>query len=147
MKKDRSTVTSLVTVFLLGACLLALAFTAPWLTKLFIEAFDRPSTVFTPIIATFYCILPFAAGVLCCLGMLLSNIAHEKVFIKQNISLLRAMSILLFVATLIFVAAGCFYMPFFLLALCAAFITLIVRVVKNCFAAAVILKDENELTI
>ena len=147
MKKDRSTVTSLVAVFALGVCLLTLAIAAPWLTRMFIETFDRPGTIFTPIVVTFYCIFPFAAAVLVCLGKLLSNIAHDKVFIKQNVSLLRLVAVFLFCATVIFVVAGFFYMPFFLLALCAVFITLIVRVVKNCFAAAVILKDENELTI
>lgn len=147
MKKDRSALLSLVTVGILGGVLLFLACTAPMLTELFIEHFDRPATIFSPVVTTFYTILPFAAGVLVCLWKLLGNILGGEVFIPLNVRLLRIISFLLFFATVIFAAAGYFYMPFYLLAVCAAFITLIVRVVKNCFAAAVVLKDENDMTI
>lgn len=147
MKKDRSTLTSLICVILFGVALLAIAFTAPMLTRMFMDFFNRPETVFVPIVATFYSIFPFAAAVLGCLGVLLTNIIGGKVFIRQNVALLRAISIFLFIATLIFFVSS-FYMPsFWLLTVCAAFMVLIVRVVKNCFAAAVILIDENELTI
>ena len=81
------------------------------------------------------------------LWKLLGNILGGEVFTRQNTRLLRAISFLLFFATIIFVVAGYFYMPFYLLAVCAAFMVLIVRVVKNCFAAAVLLKDENDMTI
>ena len=147
MKKDRSALVSLITVAVFSALLIVLAFTAPMLVRGFIGRFFRPESIYLPILVTFYTILPFAAGVLICLWKLLGNILGGEVFILQNTRLLRALSILLFFATIIFVAAGHFYMPFYLLAVCAAFITLIVRVVKNCFAAAVLLKDENDMTI
>ncbi len=147
MKKDKSAVVSLITVLLLGGVLIALAFTAPILAKGFIEHFGRPEGIYLPIVTAFYAILPFAAGVIVCLYMLLKNILTGNVFIRHNVRLLRTISILLFVATLIFAVAGYFYMPFYLLAVCAAFMVTIVRVVKNCFAAAVLLKDENDMTI
>ena len=147
MKKDKSTLVSLICVLLLGGVLAILAFTAPMLTKAFIESFNRPAAVFYPVVTTFYCILPFAAGVIVCLIKLLLNIMGGEVFTKLNVTLIRSISILMFIATLIFAVAGYFYMPFYLLAVCAAFITLIVRVVKNCFTAAVVLKDENDMTI
>lgn len=147
MKNDKSTIVSLITLWMLGGVLIALAFTAPPLTKAFIERFNRPQSIYIPIVTTFYCIFPFAAGVIVCLSGLLRNIIGGDVFITANVKLLRAISILLFFATLIFAVAGYFYMPFFLLAVCAAFIVLIVRVVKNCFAAAVLIKDENDMTI
>lgn len=147
MKKDRSTITSFVCVIIFSVVLLAIAFTAPRLTRVFMEFFNRPETVFIPIVATFYCVFPFAAAVLLCLGVLLANIINGKVFISQNVKLLRAISVFLFIATIIFFVSS-FHMPsFWLLTVCAAFMVLIVRVVKNCFAAAVILKDESELTI
>lgn len=147
MKKDKSAAVSLITLYLLFAVLIALAITAPVLAKTFIEKFDRPETIFFPVVVTFYCIFPFAVGVIFCLSRLLKNIMKENVFITENVKLLRAISILLFVAAMIFAVAGYFYMPFYLLAVCSAFIVLIVRVVKNCFAAAVLLKDENDMTI
>ena len=147
MKKDRSALVSLITVGVFSVLLLVLAFTAPMLVRGFIGRFFRPETIYLPILVTFYTVLPFAAGVLLCLWKLLGNILSGEVFTRQNTRLLRILSILLFVATLIFIAAGHFYMPFYLLAVCAAFMVLIVRVVKNCFAAAVLLKDENDMTI
>ena len=147
MKKDRSALVSLVTVGALSAVLLLLAVFGPMLTSAFIERFDRPESVYLPIVVTFYAILPFAAGVLLCLWKLLGNILADAVFIEQNVRLLRSISFLLFFATAVFAVAGYFYMPFYLLAVCAAFMALIVRVVKNCFAAAVVLKEENDMTI
>ncbi len=147
MKKDRSALVSLVSVGILGIVLSALAVFAPMLVSAFIERFERPESIYLPIVVTFYAILPFAAGVLVCLWKLLRNILAEAVFLRQNVRLLRAISFLLFFATIIFLAAGYFYMPFYLLAVCAAFMVLIVRVVKNCFAAAVALKEENDMTI
>lgn len=147
MKKDRSALLTLVALGILGGLLVFLAFTAPRLARLFVETFNRPAAIVTPILTTFYVILPFAAGVLVCMWKLLCNILSGEVFLTVNVLLLRIVGILLFFATLIFAVAGYFYMPFYLLAVCAAFITLIVRVVKNCFAAAVVLKDENDMTI
>lgn len=147
MKKDRSALVSLVTVGVLSIVLLALAISAPMLVSAFIEHFERPESIYLPIVVTFYAILPFAAGVLVCLWKLLGNILAESVFTEQNVRLLRAISFLLFFATIVFAASGYFYMPFYLLAVCAAFMVLIVRVVKNCFAAAVVLKEENDMTI
>lgn len=147
MKKDRSALLTLVALGILSAVLTLLAFTAPFLANWFVTTFHRPVGIVPVILTTFYAILPFAAGVLVCLWKLLCNILSEDVFTETNVRLLRTVGFLLFFATLIFAVAGFFYMPFFLLAVCAAFITLIVRVVKNCFAAAVVLKDENDMTI
>lgn len=147
MKKDRSALLTLVALGILGGLLVFLAFSAPRLAYLFVETFDRPAAIVTPILTTFYIILPFAAGVLVCMWKLLCNILSGEVFLPVNVTLLRVVGILLFFATVIFAVAGYRYMPFYLLAVCAAFITLIVRVVKNCFAAAVVLKDENDMTI
>ena len=147
MKKDRSALVSLVTVGILSAVLAALAVSVPMLVTAFIEHFDRPEGIYLPIVVTFYAILPFAAGVLICLWKLLGNILSDAVFITQNVHLLRAISFLLFFATIVFAVAGYFYMPFYLLAVCAAFMVLIVRMVKNCFTAAVLLKEENDMTI
>ena len=147
MKNNPSVITSLITAFLLSAVLLLLAFTAPLLTNMFIDYFERPAAIFKPIVITFYTILPLAAGVLVCLIKLLFNIVADDVFIKENVTLLRAISILLAIATFVFAVSGYFYMPFYILAAFAAFMVIIVRVVKNCFAAAVILKDENDMTI
>ena len=147
MKNNPSAVTSLITAFFLSAVLLLLAFTAPLFTQMFIKHFDRPTAIFKPVVITFYTILPLAAGVLWGLIRLLLNIVKDNVFITENVKLLRAISVLLALSTVVFVVSGYFYMPFYLLGAFAAFMVIIVRVVKNCFAAAVLLKDENDMTI
>lgn len=51
-----------------------------------------------------------------------------------------------FVALVCFVS-GFFYVPFLIFALGAAFMMLILRVLKSVMATAAKIKDENELTI
>ena len=68
-------------------------------------------------------------------------------FVSANVAALRLISYMLCAAVVIFLAAGFFYGGFFVLAVAAAFFVTVVRTVKNCFAAAVLIKDENELTI
>ena len=43
--------------------------------------------------------------------------------------------------------SGFYYLPFFVVAACGAFMALIVRVIKNVFTEAIALKDENDFTI
>lgn len=103
--------------------------------------------MFLPVTTAFYVTLPFAAATLLALDRLLRRILRGEVFVSANVAALRLISYMLCAATVIFLVAGFFYGAFFVLAAAAAFVVTVVRTVKNCFAAAVLLKDENELTI
>ena len=48
---------------------------------------------------------------------------------------------------MICVVSCAYYIPFFFVAIAAGFVGLIVRVIKNVFAEAIALKDENDFTI
>ena len=146
-KQNRSAWLSLTLVYIFGALLIVLAFTAPLLVRTYIELTARPETMFLPVTTAFYAIFPLAAATIVALARLLRRILRGEVFVSANVAALRLISYLLYAAALVLFVAGFFYGPFFILTAAAAFIATVVRVVKNCFDAAVLLKDENELTI
>jgi hypothetical protein len=91
------------------------------------------------------CIAALAA--LFSLDRLLSNIRKEEVFTEKNVRLLRIISWACF-AVAIAMFVGCIAsISFFVIAILACFVGLILRVVKNVISAAVALKDENDFTI
>lgn len=99
------------------------------------------------ILITFYICCPAAWCALFSIHRLCTNIIHKEVFILKNVSYMRTLSwCCAFVALTCFVA-GFFYVPFFVFSLGAAFMMLILRVLKNVMAAATKIKCENELTI
>lgn len=142
-KQNRSALCTLILVYLFGAVLAVLAFAAPTLAKIYF-AYDA---VWLSVTTAFYVTLPFAVATLLALDRLLRRILHGEVFVPANVTALRLISYMLAAATVIFLCAGFFYGAFFILAAATAFVVMVVRTVKNCFAAAVLLKAENELTI
>lgn len=146
-RKNRSAKLSLIFVLIFLGLLLALVPSAPALLRWYIGATHRPESMLLPILLTFYCATPLAVGTIVCLFGLLRSICKKQVFVSPNVRRLRLISWFVLIAAFLFLAAGFFYFPFFILAVCAAFVALIVRVVKNCFETAVLLKDENDLTI
>jgi hypothetical protein len=109
-------------------------------------------SVFAPVLTALFCI-----------HSLVSNIAGGRVFVQANVRLLRAIAWCCFAASVILVCAcvaeAVVFAEIFaespvpaqgfiiLAAMVAAFVGMIVRVVKNVFAAAVELKDEHDYTI
>lgn len=82
---------------------------------------------------------------------LLRQIKQGRVFVEENVKLLRAISWCCFgaaAATLVGGAAAVkLILPLLVLAAAAAFMGLIVRVVKNVFQQAISMKSELDLTI
>lgn len=146
-KQNRSALLTLILVYVFGICLVLLAFTAPMLLRQYIRVTHRQESLFLPVATAFYAILPFAAATLLALDRLLRRILCGEVFVPANVAALRLISYMLCAAVVIFLVAGFFYGGFFILAAAAAFVVTVVRTVKNCFAAAVLIRDENELTI
>lgn len=98
-------------------------------------------------LASIYCTAPFAAVVLWQLHRLLGNIGREQVFVSENVRFLRVISWCCIGAGGVLFVSGFYDFLFFALSACAAFMGLILRVVKNVIAEAVALKDENDYTI
>ena len=78
---------------------------------------------------------------------LLRQIKHERVFVEENVKLLRAISWCCFGAAAATLVGGAAYLPLVVLAVAEAFMGLIVRIVKNVFQQAISMKSELDLTI
>ena len=138
---------TLCLTFLILIAVMAAAVTLPWLTDWYIRKTGRDEDLRTVIMTVCYICLPAALAALYSLIRLLKNILVGEIFIQGNVLHLRLLSWYCGAVSLITLAAGYFYLPFYLVGLAAIFFTLILRVIKNVFAAAIEIKTENELTV
>ena len=138
---------TLCLTFLILIAVIAAAVTLPWLTDWYICKTGRSKELRSVIMTVCYICLPAALAALYSLIRLLKNILDGEIFIHGNVLHLRLLSWYCAAVALITLAAGYFYLPFYLVGLAAVFFTLILRVIKNVFAAAIEIKNENELTV
>lgn len=97
-------------------------------------------------IILYVCCIP-ALAALYSLDRLLVNIKKEDVFITKNVAYLRTISWCCFGVAILVAMAGYYYLLFYFVAIVAAFIGLILRVVKNVIDQAITIKAENDFTI
>ena len=81
------------------------------------------------------------------LWRLLRNIRAQVVFDAKNVALLRTVSWCCVGAGIICLVSSVYYLPFSAVAIAAGFMALIVRIVKNVFEQAILMKDDLDLTI
>lgn len=115
-----------------------------------VRAFVRYNSLFEAfqtILITLYLCLALAIFLLYCLDRLLTNIQKDLVFMDENTTYLRNISWLCMGVGVITLCASIGYPPFLLVSFAFAFIALIVRVVKNVIAQAIVLKEESDYTI
>lgn len=94
-----------------------------------------------------YLLSIFAWILLYSLWRLLSNMERGEMFTAANIRYLRTVSWCCAGAAFICVLGALFYLPFIFVTVAAAFMMLIVRIVKNVFQTASEMKSELDLTI
>lgn len=99
------------------------------------------------ILAGFYCCVPVVLYALFCIDRLIGNILAEQVFILNNVRFIRRIRWCCAGVSLICLPASVFYPPLCFLAVIMAFLALVVSVVKNVMAAAVEIREENDLTV
>jgi hypothetical protein len=128
--------------------LIGTALSAPWLTRWFLD-FSRADLVGTEafFLLTIYSGSVPATVLLFCLYRLLHQIEIDQIFITANVEYLRRISWGCFAGAIICSASTVYYFPWIFVAVAAAFMGLIVRVIKNIIAQAVELKQESEFTI
>lgn len=119
----------------------------PRIVAFFVTATGKPPELTVQISAAFYLCVPAAAVLLVCLDRLLAEISREEVFTAGNIALLRRCSWCCMAVAVICLVFTWAFFPFLLVAAAAAFIGLILRVVKNVFQQALAIKEENDYTI
>lgn len=126
---------------------IAACFAAPWLIRVYDDANIQRGSVYLPLLITLYASVVPSLAILSSLYLLLKNIKRGVVFIARNTRYLRIIGYCCFALSLIFFGFG-FYRPLsFAITLAAAFMGLILRVLKNVFAEAVALREENDYTI
>lgn len=149
--KDKSVKLTHFMVRAFYVILAAASVCAPSLVK--VQVFDAVDSSF---LVPFYLAVPAGLAALICLDKLLINIKKEIVFNIKNVKLLRilswccvyaaAVSIVFFAVMCVIYKDDIFY-SFVAISIAEAFVGVIVRVIKNVFESAIIIKEENELTI
>ena len=138
---------SLAAVVLFLAAALALAAAMPALADWYAAYRHIRESGRLAILVAFYGCLPFALTALVCLWRLLRNIQRERVFLGENSRLMAVVSWCCAGVAAVTLGACRWYPPLGFITVSMAFIFLITRVVRNCFIAAIALKEENALTI
>ena len=152
--RNRSVTLSVAVCFAFAVILTVGLFFVPWAIKMWFSLYrglDPDGADVRNLLALFklcfYSCAPFGYITLYSLTRLLFNIKDYEIFIKKNVRHLRRISWCCFVVALITGVGGVQYIPFLFIAIAAAFVGLLLRVVKNVMQSAVIIKTENELTI
>lgn len=99
------------------------------------------------VLVLFYFIFLPVLLALCGLDRLLQRLRRGQVFSAENLASLRLVSWMCFFAAVFLLVGACLWPVFILGAGGVVFLGLFVRVVKNLLAEAIVLKDENDLTI
>ena len=145
--KDKSIVLSQFCVCAFGLLLAVLDVFGYWLVGFFIRLRSMNWQLEAVILAAVYVCSVFAWIVLWRMWKLLGNIKAGRVFIPENIRHMRTVSWCCAAVALACLLAGLAYLPFFICAMAAAFMALIVRIVKNAFQQALLMKDELDFTV
>jgi len=147
--RDRSVMLSVVATRLIFALAIALAIGLPYLmdSGFFSNRALIESAALRWLMPIYYSFLVPALTALFSLDRLLFAIRHEHVFTTGNVRYLRIITWCCFAAGIILLISSLTSIVFFVLAILAAFFGVILRVVKNLFAAAVALQDESDFTI
>ena len=144
---DKSITLSQVCVGVFALLLAALDLGAYWLVDLFIALRGMSARQELLMTVSLYLCSVFGWIVLWKLWRLLKSLRREQVFTSENVALLRAVSWCCAAVAAICLFSAAFYVPFLVAAMAAAFMALIVRIVKNVFQQALLMKDELVLTV
>ena len=152
--RKRSVTLSIVVCFIFAVILTLGLFFGPWVVEMWFSAYrgwnDNAlvlKTIITQFCACYYPSSIFAYITLYSLIKLLSNIKRDEIFITANTKHLRRISWCCFIVAFITLIGGLFYIPFLCISIAAAFVGLMLRIVKNVMQNAVEINEENQLTI
>jgi len=145
---SKSLVLSKVCVVLFMVLMVVCAVLAPRLVaRLMVMSSIADSAGMVLFLCTIYSGCIPAAGLLVSLHLLLRRISNGDVFVRENTACLRYMSWCCYAGALICLISAIYYLPWATIGIAAAFMGLVMRVIKNVFAKAISLQDDAELTI
>ena len=146
--RHKSLVLSKVCVVLLGVADIAVMGGCPWILQWLFGYSQNASARFL----IFFYITVYAGGVLALLVLyhllrMLNNIGRGDIFVEDNVARLLRISWLCGLAALLAAISAFYYLPWAALGIAAAFMCVIVRVIKNVMAEAVEMRQEINYTI
>ena len=147
MRSETSTRITLWVNRFITALLCVLIFIMPKILDWYVQVrpLGRPGA--TAILVGFYVCAPVVLYALWVIDRLLGNILAGRVFVADNVRRIRQLRWCCAGVSLVCLPAAVFYLPLIFLAVIMAFLALVISVVKNVMAAAVELREENDLTI
>ncbi len=147
--EHRSLRLSQMLVLLFGGLVVAMDATGPWLVRFVcVNVVQHNGLWFElPLLICLYvCSIP-AYVTLVNLFRLLGNIQKDQVFVEENVRRMRRVSFCCGVVAVACLLCSVAWISLLVVALAAAFMALLVRVIKNVFVRAIRMKDELDLTI
>ena len=111
------------------------------------DMYLQKNPVFLQFVVCVYLAMIPAGAILVLLDKLLTNIRKEKVFEHVNVKYLRVISYCCFAIAAIAAVMSLWRVLGLIIAAAFGFVGLLLRVLKNVFEQAVILREENDLTV
>ena len=125
----------------------ALAILLPRLMDLYISARPLGSNAQKAIFYAYYICLPVVLFALWNVDQLVRRILAGDVFIRNNVRRISRLRWCCLLVSLICLPATFFYLPLLFMVVIMGFLGLVVSVVANVIAAAVEIREENDMTI
>jgi hypothetical protein len=144
--KISATVTLWVNRFIFVA-VVAMVVSLPWLKDLYIQARPLDSNAQKAIFIAFYACTPVVLFALWNIEWLVRRILAGDVFISNNVRRISRLRWCCLLVSLICLPATFFYLPLLFMVVIMGFLGLVVSVVANVMAAAVEIREENDMTI
>lgn len=130
-----------------AAYILVLVF-CPAMTKEFvIHSFSARGKDAALFMATIYTSAVPLGIILWSLYRMIGRIGEEQIFSEENVRCLRLISWMCFTVAAVCLVSTAYYVFFLIVAACAAFMGLLIRVIKNVFERAREIKEENDYTV
>jgi len=145
---SRSLVLSKICVIVFMVLLLACVVLAPRVVAMLLSISALASSAGKVyFLTTIYVGCVPCAALLILMYILLRRIGAGSVFVRENTACLRHISWCCYAGAVICLGSALYYVPWFAIGVAAAFMGLIVRVIKNVVAKAVSLQDDADLTV
>ena len=138
-------VTLVITRAAMAAWVLCIPF-VPQLAKWYDVYSNKPS-IFVLFVACVYTAMVPAGVIIYFLNSLLTNLRSQKVFEHDNVKCLRVISYCCFAISAVSVVMTFRRLLALVIVLAFAFMGMLLRVLKNVFEQAVLLREENDLTV
>ena len=125
----------------------ALVFLLPFLMDLYIKARPLDSSAQRAIFLAYYACTPVVLFALWNIEKLIRNILAGEVFVRHNARRISRLRWCCLLVSFLCLPATFFYLPLLFMVVIMGFLGLVVSVVANVIAAAVEIREENDMTI